>query len=64
MIKIAGKNREIKAETVLELLLELKINTENMAVVKNGIIIAKKEWGKEKISDCDEIDFLSPVGGG
>jgi thiamine biosynthesis protein ThiS len=64
MVKIAGTQKNVKAQTVSALLTELGIDTESIAVVKNGVIISKKIWVSEKITDSDEIDFFSPVGGG
>ena len=64
MVKISGTNMQIKASTLRELLIELGINTENIAVVKNGSIVSRKKWDTENICDSDEIEFFSPVGGG
>jgi len=64
MVKIGKVNKEVKAVTVKELIIELNINSENIAVVKNGSIISRKNWSKEKIENSDKIEFFSPVGGG
>ena len=64
MVKINGGEKLVKALTVKELLTELEIKTENIAVVKNGSIVSRKKWDTESICDSDEIEFFSPVGGG
>lgn len=64
MVRIGDVNKEVKALTVKELLVELDINSQNIAVVKNGSIVSRKNWSKEKIDDSDKIEFFSPVGGG
>ena len=64
MVRIGDVDKEVEAATVKELLIELKINSENIAVVKNGSIISRKNWSKEKIENSDKIEFFSPVGGG
>ncbi len=64
MVKISGINRKVNAETVAKLLIELDINPENIAVVKNGAIISRKKWDSEEVAESDEIEFFSPVGGG
>lgn len=64
MVKIGGTMKEVKAQTISDLINELGIDSGNIAVVKNGVIISKKKWCCEKITDSDEIDFFSPVGGG
>lgn len=64
MVMIGDVSREVKSTTIKELLIELNINSDNIAVVKNGSIVSRKNWYKEKIVNSDKIDFFSPVGGG
>lgn len=64
LVLISGKEKTVKAENVAELVKELKINPENMAVVKNGKIISKNVWEMETVKKNDSIDFFSPVSGG
>lgn len=64
MVKISGENKKVEAQTIAQLINELGIKAENIAVVKNGSIVSRRTWDLEKIVDSDEIDFFSPVGGG
>jgi len=64
MVKVSGIDQTVQATTINELLVELKIDPKNIAVVKNGAIISRKNWSDELVCDSDNIEFFSPVGGG
>lgn len=64
MIKVNGQVLETASATLNELVLFLKFNTENIAIVKNGKIIKKQDWINEPVNDGDSIEVFSPVSGG
>ncbi|HRZ79393.1 MAG TPA: sulfur carrier protein ThiS [bacterium] len=64
IIKIGQEQKNIKSVTVDQLIDELGVKRDNIAVVRNGIIIKKKDWVSEKLCENDRIDIFSPVSGG
>lgn len=64
MIKVNGQVLETASATLNELVLFLKFNTENIAIVKNGKIIKRQDWINEPVNDGDSIEVFSPVSGG
>lgn len=64
IILIGGKAKEIRSENISQLLNELAVEINNIAVVKNGMIVPKSEWNREMVCENDSIDFFSPVNGG
>jgi sulfur carrier protein len=64
MIKVNGQVLETAFSTLSELILFLKLDNENIALVKNGRIIKKQDWISEPVNDGDSIEVFSPVSGG
>ncbi|HSW61004.1 MAG TPA: sulfur carrier protein ThiS [bacterium] len=64
MIKVSGREIELKSSTVSGLLNQLKIDTTNVAVVRNGAVIKRSVWETEPVCDGDSIEIFSPVSGG
>ncbi len=64
MPTVDGKTLELKAENVGQMIIELKIDEDFIAVVKNGKIVPKSKWESEKIAESDIIEIFSPVSGG
>ena len=64
MIKVSGREIELKSSTGSELLAQLNIDTENVAVVRNGVVIKRSVWKIEPVCDGDSIEIFSPVSGG
>ncbi|MGI6393745.1 MAG: sulfur carrier protein ThiS [bacterium] len=64
MIKVSGKEVELKSSTVSELIIQLGIETPNIAVVKNGVVIKRALWETEPVKKGDSIEIFSPVSGG
>ena len=64
MIQVNGQPLEKSSATLNELVLFLKFNNENIAIVKNGKIIRKQDWKNEPVNDGDSIEIFSPVSGG
>jgi thiamine biosynthesis protein ThiS len=61
---VDGKKLDLKAENVSQMVVELKIEEDFIAIVKNGKIVPRSKWDSEKISSDDSIEIFSPVSGG
>lgn len=64
IIKISQTEKNVKSLTIEQLLDEIGIKKDNIAVVKNGTIIKKKDWVLEMLNENDNIDVFSLVSGG
>lgn len=64
LIKIGQIEKIISSRTIEQLLDEIGVKKDNIAVVRNGKIIKKKEWTMEILCENDSIDIFSPVSGG
>ena len=64
-LTINGETTEItKAETLSELLEELKIVSGRVAVEVNQSVIRKAEFGAFRLHDGDTVEIVNFVGGG
>ncbi len=64
-LKINGEIIDnLKAATVTELLGELKIKPERVAVEVNLAIVKKTDYGSFNLNDGDTIEIVNFVGGG
>ncbi|WP_297210346.1 MULTISPECIES: sulfur carrier protein ThiS [Thermodesulfovibrio] len=63
-VKVNGTEMEIKAETLMELLEELSINPQRVAVEVNLEIVRKDRFSEYKIKEGDSIEIVNFVGGG
>jgi thiamine biosynthesis protein ThiS len=61
---VNGEQADSKAETLQELLGELRIKPERVAVEVNLSIIKKSDYGSYKLKDGDRIEIVNFVGGG
>lgn len=59
-IERENRNEEVKAETAIALLKQLKINPENVLIVRNNELVTDES----KLNDKDEIKLLSVISGG
>jgi len=64
MAVVDGKKLNLKAENVSQMVVELKIEEDFIAIVKNGKIVPRSKWNSEKINEDDIIEIFSPVSGG
>ena len=64
MAVVDGKKLDLKAENVSQMVAELKIEEDFIAIVKNGKIVPRSKWDSEKINSDDSIEIFSPVSGG
>ena len=64
-ITVNGEKRQIHAEVNLsELLKNLALPDERIAIELNKEVIRKKDWADTKINDADRIEIIHFVGGG
>ncbi len=64
-LKINGETVEdLKAVTVTELLNELKVLPERVAVEVNLAIVRKADYGSFTLRDGDTVEIVNFVGGG
>ncbi len=63
-IKVNGEHMETKSETILQLLKELDIIPERVAVEVNLRIIKRAEFENYRLKDGDNVEIVYFVGGG
>ncbi len=64
-IFINGETKEItKQFNLLELLKELSLPSERIAIELNKEVVRKKDWESIAIKDADKIEIVHFVGGG
>jgi thiamine biosynthesis protein ThiS len=63
-IKVNGEYKETQSETILQLLKELDIVPERVAVEVNIRIIKRADFGNYKLHDGDTVEIVYFVGGG
>lgn len=63
-IKVNGDDKEMQGETILQLLKELDIVPERVAVEVNLRIIKRADFKNYKLHDGDAVEIVYFVGGG
>ncbi|MBI5212978.1 MAG: sulfur carrier protein ThiS [Nitrospirae bacterium] len=63
-LKVNGEDRECKGKTALELLKELDIVPERVAVEVNLKVIKKTDFENYRLHDGDNVEIVYFVGGG
>ena len=64
-VRINGENREIPGErSIEELLIDLELKREQVAVEVNREIVRRAEWETRLIRQGDQIEIVHFVGGG
>lgn len=62
---INGETKEISGEVNLsELLANLSLPSERIAIELNKEVVRKRDWENVKIADADKIEIIHFVGGG
>ncbi len=62
---VNGQDQQCDAETLLpDLLLQLKMNPQLVAIEYNGEILHRQFWSKTVIQDGDLLEVVTIVGGG
>ncbi|HCL81568.1 MAG TPA: thiamine biosynthesis protein ThiS [Nitrospiraceae bacterium] len=63
-LKVNGEDREFNGKTVLELLQELEIIPERVAVEVNLKVIKRADFENHPLNDGDRVEIVYFVGGG
>ena len=65
-IKVNGKTKDYNPspETIQELITFLGYKPQTVVIEFNGEIMAPDHWQKQKLSNGDEIEIVTIVGGG
>jgi thiamine biosynthesis protein ThiS len=63
-IRLNGTEREVRAATVAEMIAELQLPTERIAVERNRQIVKKADWPRAGLAEGDQIEVVHFVGGG
>ena len=62
---INGETRELESElNLLELLKQLELPTERIAIELNKSVVRKKDWEMLLVKNADKIEIIHFVGGG
>ena len=64
MVKINGETRDCRGKTIAEYLAENAYDLKRVAFEKNGEIVPKAAYETTALSDGDNIEIVSFVGGG
>lgn len=65
MIVLNGQSRPIpQGQTVLELLAELQIDAQRVAVERNRVIVRRADWPDTTLAAGDQVEVVQFVGGG
>jgi thiamine biosynthesis protein ThiS len=64
-ITINGEKRELSENlTISEMLENLELPAERIAVELNCEVVRKKDWERIELNDADKIEIIHFVGGG
>jgi len=64
-VTINGEKRELAENlTISEILKNLELPSERVAVELNKEVVRKKDWENIKVNDADKIEVIHFVGGG
>ena len=64
MVKINGEILEKDGKTVSEMLDDMEINSQHVAVELNEVIVPKVKYGETVLKDGDTVEVVRFVGGG
>ena len=64
MVKINGENLDKDGKTVSEVLADMEINGQRVAVELNEEIVPKAKYGETVLKDGDKVEVVHFVGGG
>ena len=64
-VTVNGENKQLPDGTTVEdLLAQMEVRREYLAVERNRSIVPRTEYEKTKLADGDAIEIVSLVGGG
>ncbi|HKI51766.1 MAG TPA: sulfur carrier protein ThiS [Geothermobacteraceae bacterium] len=61
---INGQSREVSAESLAELLVELQLDTSHVAVELNQAIVESSQFATTALNENDRLEVIQFVGGG
>ena len=65
-VRLNGRNEEVTATTVVELLVSLGIDPERrgLAVAVGGEVVPRRAWPERRLAAGDDIEIVRPLQGG
>ena len=63
-LTVNGETRRTQAATIAELVRELSLKPEKVAVERNGVIVPRSTLGEAPLADGDVLEIVTFVGGG
>lgn len=63
-VKLNGQEQQTEADSVAALVEELGLDPAALVVEHNREVVRQADWAKAKLSEGDELELLSFVGGG
>ena len=64
MVRINGESLETDGKSVTEVLADMGINVQHVAVELNEIIVPKAKYSETILKDGDHVEIVRFVGGG
>lgn len=64
MVRINGEERNVVGKTLAEYLATTSYDPKRIAVERNGDIVPKAQYGETILTDGDNVEIVSFVGGG
>ena len=64
MVKINGENLNVDGKTITEYLGTTTYDQKRIAIERNGDIVPKSQYSEIVLSDGDNVEIVSFVGGG
>ena len=64
MVRINGEERNVAGKTLAEYLATTSYDPKRIAVERNGEIVPKAQYGETILTDGDNVEIVSFVGGG
>ena len=63
-IQLNGEKRQLASVLLADLIAELNLSQQAIAVAVNRQIIPKLQWGQHQLQADDKVDVVRAIGGG
>ncbi|MBI3731512.1 MAG: sulfur carrier protein ThiS [Burkholderiales bacterium] len=63
-IQLNGEKRQLASTLLMDLIAELNLSQQAIAVAVNRQIIPKSQWGEHHLQVDDKVDVVRAIGGG
>ncbi|MGH9518719.1 MAG: sulfur carrier protein ThiS [Terriglobales bacterium] len=63
-IEVNGKRHSVAARTLAELLSELQLGADRIAVERNRELVPRRLWAETVLANGDRVEVVQMVGGG